>query len=285
MCKVKSVPRVATLLAVLVAVSDASFSAEPQAVTASADPGTLVRWSAPGTKRCIMGKLGWSPLQETCYFPIDLLQKPGKVKVSRRGANGRIQTAVVAVGPWNYGTEEIDLGDIPQANPSPEDLKRNAQEQTRVSKIWRRPESPARFQLPIGPPAAHLPPPKTFGWKRIFNGKEADQPHMGVDFALTAATPVLAVADGTVLLADDLFYAGKAVFIDHGDGLVTESFHLSEIKVAKGQEVARGDTIGLVGSTGRSSGPHLYFGVRWHGARINPEFLLGDPAKIPPVNP
>jgi len=280
--KAKSIPRVAGLLALL---SGASFAAEPQAAATSANPGTVVRWSAPGTKRCIMGKRGWAPLQETCYFPIDLLQKPGNVKVSRRGAKGQIETAVVAVGPWNYGTEQIDLGDTPQANPSPEDLQRNAREQKRVSKIWVRKETPARFELPLGAPVSPLPEAKTFGWRRIFNGKEAEQPHMGADFAIVAGTPVVAVADGTVLLADDLFYAGKAIFIDHGDGLVTESFHLSEIKVAKGQEVAKGDTIGLVGSTGRSSGPHLYFGVRWHGARINPEFLLGDPAKIPAVNP
>ena len=66
---------------------------------------------------------------------------------------------------------------------------------------------------------------------------------------------------------------------------MTESFHLSEIKVSAGQEVTKGDTIGLVGSTGRSSGPHLYFGVRWHGARIDPKLLLEDPAKIPAVSP
>jgi murein DD-endopeptidase MepM/ murein hydrolase activator NlpD len=232
-----------------------------------------------------MAKRSWAPLGDTCYYPIDLLEKPATVKVARRGASGRIETALISVGPYNYPSEEIDLGDIPQANPSPEDLERNAREQKLVSKVWSRKEGEARFTLPLGPPAAHPPPAKTFGWRRVFNGKEASQPHMGADYALTAGTPVLAVADGTVALADDLFYAGNAVFIDHGDGLVTESFHLSEIKVTAGQAVARGDTIGLVGSTGRSSGPHLYFGVRWHGARIDPKFVLEGPAKIPAVNP
>jgi hypothetical protein len=259
--------------------------AEPQRARVSADPGAVVRWSVPGTKLCLMGKRSWAPLQETCYYPIDLMTKPGTIKVSRRAASGRVETAEISVGPNNYGTEEIDLGDIPQGNPSPEDLQRNARDQRRVSKIWIRKETPARFELPLGPPLSPLPPAKTFGWKRIFNGKEAEQPHMGADFAIQAGTPVKAVADGRVLLADDLFFPGNAVFIDHGDGLVTESLHLSEIKVSAGQEVTKGDTIGLVGSTGRSSGPHLYFGVRWHGARIDPKLLLEDPAKIPAVSP
>jgi murein DD-endopeptidase MepM/ murein hydrolase activator NlpD len=269
------------------AFSTAGLSAEKEAhrPRVSADPGTVVRWTVPGTRRCVMGKHSWAPLQETCYYPIDLLAKPGTIRVARRATSGRVETAEISVGPYNYGTEEIDIGDIPQANPSPEDLQRNALEQKRVSRIWSRKESPARFALPLGAPLSPLPEGKTFGWKRIFNGKEAEQPHMGADFAVVAGTPVVAVADGTVRLADDLFFAGNAVFIDHGDGLVTESFHLSEIKVSPGQEVAKGETIGLVGSTGRSSGPHLYFGVRWHGARVDPKFLLEDPAKIPALTP
>jgi hypothetical protein len=70
-----------------------------------------------------------------------------------------------------------------------------------------------------------------------------------------------------------------------GDNLITMYFYLSEIKVTTGQEVKKGDIIGLVGTTGRSTGPHLFFGIRWHNARINPQFLLDDPAKIPAVIP
>jgi murein DD-endopeptidase MepM/ murein hydrolase activator NlpD len=259
-------------------------TAEPRSrPPVSANPGTLVRWSVPGTKRCTMSGRSWEALQETCYYPIDLLQKPAVLEVVRIGASGR-ERARIRVEAYTYGSENLDLGDIPQANPSAEDLKRNAREQGLVARIWRRKEAPARFTLPLGPPANPLPPPKTFGWNRSFNGKPATQPHMGADYALTTGTPIVAVADGTVVLAEDLFYPGNAVFIDHGNGLVTMYFHLSELAVASGQEVTKGQKIGLAGATGRATGPHLFFGVRWHKARIDPQPLVGDPAKIPAID-
>ena len=258
-------------------------AAPPERPTISTTPGSVVRWSVPGTKRCGMAGRSWPPLEETCYYPIDLLRKPGVIEIVRRGAGTR-ESARVQVVDHTYPTEELDLGDIPQGNPSAEDLRRNARDQAQVAKVWKRPEGPAKFTLPLGAPAKPLPEGKTFGWKRVFNGKPAAQPHMGADYALATGTPVVAVADGTVALAEDLFYPGNAVFLDHGDGLVSMYFHLSAIDVQAGQEVTKGDPIGRVGETGRATGPHLYFGVRWHRARIDPKFLLEDPARIPAVD-
>jgi len=152
-----------------------------------------------------------------------------------------------------------------------------------MGKAFARKEGPAKFTLPIGAPVRPLPEGKAFGAKRVFNGKPAPQPHTGSDYAAPVGSPVLAAADGTVLIAKDLFFAGNAVFIDHGNGLVTMYFHLSRIEVEVGQEVTKGHTLGVVGSTGRSTGPHLFFGVRWHNSRIDPMFLLEDPGKIPSV--
>jgi hypothetical protein len=257
-------------------------AAQEPGVTVSAAPGTLVRWSAPGTKRCGMNGRFWPALEETCYYPVDLLHKEGLIKITRWG-HGPGESAHISVETYPYETEEIDLGDIPQANPSPKDLKRDQREQTLLNKVWKRKEGPAMFTLPLGAPASPLPEGQAFGAKRVFNGKPAAQPHTGADYAIPPGTPVLAAADGTVVIAQDLFFPGNAVFIDHGDGLISMSFHLSEIKVKAGEPVKKGDTIGLVGTTGRSTGPHLFFGIRWHGARINPHFLLKDPAKIPAV--
>ncbi len=148
--------------------------------------------------------------------------------------------------------------------------------------MWTRREGPARFTLPLGPPATPLPEAKGFGAKWIFNGKsDAPDTHSGVDYALGLGTPITALADGTAVLAEDMFFTGKAVFVDHGNGLVSMYFHLSEIKVQAGQDVKKGETLGLVGTTGRVSGPHLHMGIRWHDARIDPQPLLDDPARIP----
>jgi hypothetical protein len=74
-----------------------------------------------------MNKRSWAPLQETCYYPVDLFQKPVVIRISRQGV-GRPEQARISVGPYPYGTENVELPDIPQANPSPEDLRRNARD-------------------------------------------------------------------------------------------------------------------------------------------------------------
>jgi len=227
-----------------------------------------------------MGARSWLPLGETCYFPIDLEQRPGIITAERQ-SKGRRETARIRVGPRAYGTQEIELPDIPQANPTPADLRRNERERVLLARVFKRPEGPAKFALPLGKPANPLPEGKSFGVDRIFNGKRATQPHTGSDYPLPASTPVLAAADGTVVLAQELFYPGNAVFIDHGDGLISMYFHLSDINVQAGQQVSKGDRVGQVGTTGRSTGPHLFFGIRWHNSRIDPRFVLEDPARIP----
>src|SRR5215471_96198 len=177
-------------------------------VALSVAPGTLIRWSVPGTKRCSIGRRSWAPLGDTCYFPIDLDQKPGVIGVVRRGAR-RSEIARIRIEPRSYGTQSIELPDIPQANPSPDDLRRNERERVLLAKVFNRREGPPMFSLPLGKPANPLPEGKSFGVDRIFNGKPAMRPHMGSDYAVAASAPVLAVADGTVVLAQDLFYPGN----------------------------------------------------------------------------
>jgi murein DD-endopeptidase MepM/ murein hydrolase activator NlpD len=260
----------------------AALAAQGHVATITATPGALVRWSAPGTTRCGMKGRSWAALNGTCYYPVDLQQPPGVISISRSGS-GHSTLARITVEAFDYGTEEITLPDIPQANPSATDLKRDARDRALLSKIWNRKEGPAKFTLPLRTPASPLPKGKSFGVKRVFNGKPAAQPHTGTDYPTPVGSPVLAVADGTVMVAEDLFFEGNSVFIDHGDGLISMYFHLSDIKVEAGQEVKKGHTLGRVGSTGRATGPHLFFGVRWHNARINPQFVLEDPSKIPSV--
>jgi murein DD-endopeptidase MepM/ murein hydrolase activator NlpD len=117
------------------------------------------------------------------------------------------------------------------------------------------------------------PPTDSFGTRRMFNGKLASI-HKGMDFHAASGTPVHAANSGDVVLARPLYYEGNCVVIDHGLGLYTISMHLSRIDVAEGQHLITGELIGLSGATGRVTGPHLHWAVRWHDAYLDPAKLL-----------
>lgn len=108
-----------------------------------------------------------------------------------------------------------------------------------------------------------------FGLRRILNGQPKNS-HTGIDFDAFMSDPVLAANQGRVLLTGDFYYNGRSVFIDHGQGVITMYFHLSEIGVETGQQVARGQEVGKIGSTGRSTGPHLHFGMKLQGQSVDP---------------
>lgn len=112
-----------------------------------------------------------------------------------------------------------------------------------------------------------------FGSRRVING-QPKKPHSGEDIAAPAGTPVLAMNEGIVRLTMDHFFTGKGVILDHGLGLFSMYFHLSAIDVQDGQLVTTGQRLGKVGSSGRATGPHLHWGVRLNGARVNPYSLI-----------
>jgi murein DD-endopeptidase MepM/ murein hydrolase activator NlpD len=115
-----------------------------------------------------------------------------------------------------------------------------------------------------------------FGRARIINGQPRN-PHNGEDIAAPLGTEVVAMNDGVVRLTADHFFSGKGVFLDHGLGLYSMYFHLSEVLVKDGEPVKRGGVVGRVGATGRASGPHLHLGVKINGARVNPYSLMQLP--------
>ena len=112
-----------------------------------------------------------------------------------------------------------------------------------------------------------------FGSGRMFNGTLSSR-HLGVDFRGQVGQPVRAANRGVVALVGDFFLAGNVVYIDHGEGIVTAYFHLSKTLVAKGDTVSRGQEIGLVGSTGRVTGPHLHWSARYGAVTVNPLDLI-----------
>lgn len=111
-----------------------------------------------------------------------------------------------------------------------------------------------------------------FGRTRIINGQPRS-PHNGEDIAAPPGADVVAMNDGIARLTVDHFFSGKGVFVDHGLGLYSMYFHLSEITVRDGEPVKRGQVIGKVGASGRTSGPHLHWGVRVNGSRVDPYSL------------
>ncbi len=116
-------------------------------------------------------------------------------------------------------------------------------------------------------------PTDSFGTRRVFNGELASV-HKGMDFRARVGTPVRASNSGVVVLARKLYFEGNCVAIDHGLGLYTISMHLSRIDVHEGERVTKGQLLGLSGATGRVTGPHLHWAVRWQNAYLDPAKLL-----------
>lgn len=129
-----------------------------------------------------------------------------------------------------------------------------------------------------------------FGSQRIYRGGEAGAYHSGVDVAGGAGAPVTAPADGVVVLAAEKPFTleGNLLIIDHGMGLNSAFLHLSRIDVKEGQRVTRGQRVGAIGATGRASGPHLHWAIKWRDARVDPMLLVGpmpgqDLSRVPVV--
>jgi murein DD-endopeptidase MepM/ murein hydrolase activator NlpD len=112
-----------------------------------------------------------------------------------------------------------------------------------------------------------------YGSARVFNGVPKS-PHRGIDIAAPAGTPVRAAAAGRAIIVSDMYLSGNTVFIAHGHGVTTAYLHLEKMTIKTGDRVAAGAVIGTVGSTGRSSGPHLHFGVYWAQIALDPELLI-----------
>jgi len=113
-----------------------------------------------------------------------------------------------------------------------------------------------------------------YGSQRILNGKPK-WPHYGIDFAAEEGTEIKAMLDGKATMVEtDLFYTGGTLIFDHGHGVSTLYMHLKDIYVKKGQKVRQGEIIGTVGSTGRSTGPHLDVRLNWFGVRLDPATVL-----------
>jgi murein DD-endopeptidase MepM/ murein hydrolase activator NlpD len=210
------------------------------------------------------------------WIGVDMEQPTGSLEITLEGvtSDGRPARAraEIVILDGEYPVQRLTVPRSFTELDAPT-LERVAREKTALDRLWTAATPTRLWRSPFRPPLPEAVRGSGFGLRRIING-EARAPHTGMDFSVPAGTPVLAVNGAAVALAEDHFFAGKSVVLDHGDGLYTMYFHLQDRLVRPGQRVAQGEMIGRVGATGRATGPHLHWGARLYGARIDPEELL-----------
>jgi murein DD-endopeptidase MepM/ murein hydrolase activator NlpD len=210
---------------------------------------------------------------------IDMQDEPGTYELSvevKQGEQAKQLSFNVQVAKENFAVEhlklpkdKVDLDEKSTARWKAEQalVKQALAENSRL-KLWR-----SNFVEPVSGKRTGI-----FGSVRIMNG-QARNPHNGEDIGAPMGADVAATNDGIVRITVDHIFSGKGVFVDHGLGFYTMYFHLSEILVKDGDLVTAGQIIGKVGATGRATGPHLHWGVKLNGARVNPYALLDLPFK------
>jgi murein DD-endopeptidase MepM/ murein hydrolase activator NlpD len=209
---------------------------------------------------------------------IDFESEVGRreLRVEAVGTGDEIHRASKAldVRSGRFKTQNLDVAPA-YVEPPEEEQPRIAADREKVSRVWAEADTARRFEKAFRLPVASRGY-GSFGVRRVFNGKPRS-PHDGVDLPAPQGEPVVAPAAAVVALADELYFSGGTVILDHGSGLFTTYFHLSRIDVEAGEAVEPGQRIGTVGATGRATGPHLHWGARLHRARVNPLDLLQLP--------
>jgi hypothetical protein len=229
-------------------------------ITSEWDGQAVMLWRESGKSPVLHGLIG-----------IDLEKAPGRYewKISWKGPEQQVSacSAFVTVRAGKFPTERLKV-EKQFVQPDPEQQKRAEADQKKMRAIYDtvtpRVFWDGKFRLPLKDVATG----GNFGRRRVLNG-EARSPHAGIDFPALAGTPVFASQSGKVVLAEELFYSGNTVVIDHGYGIYTLYAHLSAIGVHPGDTVEVGSEIGEVGATGRVTGPHLHWGLTIQHARVN----------------
>jgi len=206
------------------------------------------------------------------FIGADLTTDPGRYKLQIGYANNAESDSMpITVRSKDHGIRRIT---VPRemVELDHDTLQRVLREISTVKQVFMRSsEDPlwwGRWTRPL--PGTIVSP---FGCKNIVNDMERS-PHSGVDLKAAAGTLIKATNRGLVALVAEHFFSGRSIVIDHGGGIFSMYFHLSHISVRVGELVEKGDLIGLSGSSGRVTGPHLHFGIRLNGTRINPLTLI-----------
>jgi murein DD-endopeptidase MepM/ murein hydrolase activator NlpD len=262
-----------------------SMPVRAAAPTTNVLQGGVARWSGLDARECGIFGRRYDAIDGVCYFPVDMKAATGVHEVALYDAAGEQHLGSLTVEARECTETEITLDKTDYVEVSAENRARAAGERDATLKAVKGDsDAHPRFSLPLGAPAkgAGTKDRSDFCEKRLYNGKIRSV-HTGLDYLIGKGTQASAPADGTVTLAADQFYSGQSVMVDHGGGLVTMVFHLDTLAVEPGAQVKRGDALGTIGETGRTTGPHLHFGARWHGQRIDAAALLGETSRLPGI--
>lgn len=196
---------------------------------------------------------------------VDLELKPGDYELVLTGDAGE-QKVLIPVVAGKFRVQKLTVPEK-MVHPDPASLARIEREQAELEKIF----AQVTPRLIGGTFVRPVPGAETaaFGGRRVFNGVPKS-PHSGTDLRAATGTPIKAPAAGKVVLVADHYFTGNTVVLDHGLGVFTQYAHLSAFTVLEDTVVKPGDIIGKVGATGRVTGPHLHWGAKISGARVNP---------------
>lgn len=194
---------------------------------------------------------------------------PAQANLSALMPDGSSRMQTLSVIQRSYAIQKVDGLPPRTVVLSPEDQERRKGEVEKITAARSQISALDAWKGPFRWPASGRMS-GVYGSQRIRNGVPGS-PHNGVDVAAPAGAPVIAPADAVVRLAEpDMLLEGGLIILDHGGGLFSDFLHLSRIDVMVGQEVKTGELIGAVGSTGRATGPHLHWGMKWREARLDP---------------
>jgi murein DD-endopeptidase MepM/ murein hydrolase activator NlpD len=214
--------------------------------------------------------------QRKGLLAVDLEKAPGEYELKLTGqtvSGEKMNCSVtVTVRKGQFETEKLQVGKQ-FVEPSPEQIKRAEEERQKLRDIFDGVTPERLWNGEFRVPLDGVTTGSNFGRRRILNGNPGS-PHGGADLPGAIGTPVHAAQRGRVVLAEELFFSGNTVVVDHGLGIYTFYGHLSEIDAKVGETLDGGAVLGKVGATGRVTGPHLHWGLTVERARVNPMVLL-----------
>lgn len=265
------------LVFIFLALPVTTYAFHAELVPSEVSPGDafLVKVTGVSSEPAVLfsGKqLNFTNCGKDCFIAIgaiDIETSPGVYNVSLKSGGDsmllglNIRHAAFAVLRLTLPETKVSL--------SPKDLQRADKEAERLNALWLISSDKlwdGSFIMPLDNSKS-----TAFGTKRIFNNKKVSI-HRGLDINGRAGEAIKASNRGRVVLAEELFFGGNTIILDHGQGIYTIYMHLSALNAGLGDIVSKGAVVGLVGSTGRASGPHLHFGVKVANINTNPDSVL-----------